>query len=439
MTGFPQSIIDTLKKAGFEAYAVGGSVRDMLMGRPTHGWDFTTSAKPEEILKLFPDSFYDNQFGTVGIKMTDDIYEITTYRSEKGYKDHRHPDVVVWGKTLQEDLSRRDFTINAIAYDGKNFIDPYRGQEDLKSKVIRAVGEPTARIEEDGLRQMRAIRIASELGFMIEPETLAAIKTNAHLITGISAERIHDELLRILASPFAADGILLLKQTGLLKILIPELDAAFAIGQKSPARHHIYDVGTHSVMALRHCPSKDPVVRLATLLHDIGKVPTYKLDEKGIITFYNHEMVSTKLAKRILARLRFSNKDTEKILTLIRWHQFTVDERQTDSALRRFIRHVGKENLPDMLALRTGDRLGGGAAETSWRMELFKKRLEEVQKQPFSVTDLKIDGHDIMKELNVKPGPIIGKTLNDLFAEVEAGTLKNEREILLSRLKDLPR
>ncbi|MCX6792366.1 MAG: hypothetical protein NT149_05020, partial [Candidatus Gottesmanbacteria bacterium] len=167
------------------------------------------------------------------------------------------------------------------------------------------------------------------------------------------------------------------------------------------------------------------------------KVPTHKVDEKGIITFYNHEMVSTKLAKAILNRLRFSRKQTEKILTLIRWHQFTVDERQTDSALRRFIRHVGKENLPDMLALRTGDRLGGGAAETSWRMELFKKRLEEVQKQPFTVADLKINGYDVMKTLNVKPGPIIGKTLNDLFAEVEAGTLKNEREILLDRLKQL--
>ncbi len=441
MIPFPQSakhIIDILTKAGYQAYAVGGSVRDILMDRPTQGWDFTTNAIPEEILKLFPDSFYDNQFGTVGIKMPDtDIYEVTTYRSEKGYKDHRHPDVVLWGKSIKEDLSRRDFTINAIAYNGKEFVDPYHGQEDLKNKIIRAVGIPEKRIEEDALREMRAVRIASELGFMIEPETLGAIKANAHRITDISAERIHDELLRILASPFAADGILLLKQTGLLKIIIPELDSAFAIGQKSPARHHIYDVGTHSVMALKFCPSKDPVVRLATLLHDIGKVPTYKVDDKGIVTFYNHEMVSTKLAKHILARLRFSNKDTEKILTLIRWHQFTVDERQTDSALRRFVRHVGKENLADMLALRIGDRLGGGAAETSWRMELFKKRLEEIQKQPFTVADLKIDGFDVMKILNVKPGPIIGKTLNDLFSEVESGKLKNERGALLARLSSL--
>lgn len=432
-----QAIIDSLKHAGFEAYAVGGSVRDLLMERPTKGWDFTTSAKPEEILKLFPDSFYDNQFGTVGIKIPEDIYEVTTYRSEKDYSDHRHPDNIEWGKTLEEDLSRRDFTINAIATDGKKIIDPYKGQEDVKNKLIRAVGEPNKRIEEDALRMMRAIRIASELGFMIEDATQSAIKHNAPLIQRISAERIHDELLRILASPFAADGIRLLKNTGLLKEIIPELDAAFAVGQKSPQRHHIYDVGTHSVIALKHCPSSDPVVRLATLLHDIGKVKTYKL-VGGVVTFYNHEVVSTKVAKQILARLKFSNKDTAKILTLIRWHQFTVDERQTDSALRRFIRHVGRENLEDMLALRIGDRLGGGAAETSWRLELFKKRLEEVQKQPFTVADLKIDGHDVMKTLNLKPGPDVGKALNDLFAEVETGKLKNEREPLLTRLSLLP-
>lgn len=431
-----QTIFKTCQKAGYEIYAVGGSVRDVLMGHPTRGWDFTTNARPEEILKIFPDSFYDNKFGTVGVKIPEDIYEITTYRSEKGYTDHRHPDKIAWGKTLEEDLSRRDFTINAIACDGKTIIDPYHGQEDLKNKIIRAVGNPDARIAEDALRMLRSVRIASELGFMIEPATLEAIKTNAHLIRDISAERVRDELLRILASPFAADGILLLKQTELLKIIISELDAAFTIGQKSPARHHIYDVGTHSVMALKHCPSKDPIVRLATLLHDIGKVKTYKL-VGDVITFYNHEVVSTKTAKAVLARLKFSRRDTEKILTLIRWHQFTVDERQTDSALRRFIRHVGKENLPDMLALRIGDRLGGGAAETSWRMELFKKRLEEVQKQPFTVTDLKINGFDVMKELHCKPGPLIGKVLNDLFSEVEAGTLANDREELLTRLKDI--
>jgi tRNA nucleotidyltransferase (CCA-adding enzyme) len=461
-----QMIIDTVKTHGFEAYAVGGSVRDTLMGRKTKGWDFTTSATPEDILKIFPDSFYDNQFGTVGIKIRDsvlsfprkresvfeenkdprvkpednkviDVYEITTYRSEQGYTDHRHPDTIIWGKTLEEDLSRRDFTINAIAFDGTTFIDPYEGKKDLENKIIRTVGNPTERIKEDSLRMMRAVRIASELGFTIDPDTLSAIKENGELLKKISIERVRDELLKMLASPFAADGILMLKNTGLLPYILPELEPGFTIAQKSPGRHHIYDVGTHCLMALKHCPSNDPVVRLATLLHDIGKIKTYHKDEKGMITFYNHEVVSTRIAKIICERLRLSNKQTEKILTLIRWHQFTVDERQTDSALRRFIRHVGKENIADMLDLRIGDRLGGGARETSWRLELYKKRLIDVQKQPFTVADLKIDGHDVMKILDCKPGPIIGTTLNQLFSEVENATIPNEREQLLTRLKEL--
>jgi tRNA nucleotidyltransferase (CCA-adding enzyme) len=226
----------------------------------------------------------------------------------------------------------------------------------------------------------------------------------------------------------------MLKNTGLLTYILPEFEPAFSVEQKSPKRHHKYDVGTHSLMALKHCPSPDPIVRLATLLHDIGKIQTYKKDSSGLITFYNHEVVSTRLAKNIAGRLKLSKKQTEKIITLIRWHQFTVDERQTDTALRRFIRHVGKENLEDMLALRIGDRLGGGAAETSWRLELFKKRLEEVQKQPFTVADLKIDGFDVMKEYNCKPGPVIGKVLQTLFGEVETGSLPNDREALLKRL-----
>lgn len=428
-----QHIIDALKKARHEAYAVGGSVRDILMDRPTKGWDFTTSATPEEIHKVFPDSFYDNQFGTVGIKIPDDIYEVTTYRSEKGYKDHRHPDKIVWGNSLLEDLSRRDFTINSIASDGHELVDPYGGQKDIENKLIRAVGNAKDRFSEDALRMMRAVRIASELGFIIEPVTASAIKASAHTIGQISAERIHDELVKILASPFPADGIILLKNTGLLKEILPELDAAFAVEQKSPKRHHIYDVGTHSVMSLKNCPSTDPVVRFATLLHDIGKVTTMKVQD-DVITFYNHEVVSTRLAKQILSRLKFSRRDTDRILTLIRWHQFTVDERQTDSALRRFIRHVGKDNLADMLALRIGDRLGGGARETSWRLELFKKRLAEVQKQPFTVADLKIDGFDVMKTLTIKPSPEVGRVLNGIFAEVETGKLPNDRTALLKRL-----
>ncbi|OGG24330.1 hypothetical protein A3A79_04055 [Candidatus Gottesmanbacteria bacterium RIFCSPLOWO2_01_FULL_43_11b] len=432
-----QNIIKTLQKAGFEAYTVGGSVRDLLIGKSTSRWDFTTNAKPEEILKLFPDSFYDNQFGTVGIKVTDDVYEITTYRSEKGYTDHRHPDKITWGSSIEEDLSRRDFTINAIAFDGKNLIDPYDGQRDIKKQLIKTVGDADSRFNEDALRLMRAIRIASELGFAIDEQTSLAIKKNAQGLSKISAERIRDELFKLLASPHAADGILVLKNTGLLKHIIPEFGIAFDTPQKSPKRHHIYDVGTHSIMALKHCSSTDPVVRLATLLHDIGKPKTFKKDETKLITFYNHEVVGARITKTIAERLRLSRKDAEKLFILVRWHQFTVDERQTDSALRRFIRRVGKENLNDMLALRIGDRLGGGARETSWRLELFKKRLIEVQKQPFTVSDLKISGHDVMKAFGIKPGPTVGKVLNLLFADVEAGKLLNKKENLLKRIEEL--
>lgn len=432
-----QTVIQTLQKNGYEAYVVGGSVRDILMNKQTKGWDFTTSAAPEQILELFPDSFYDNQFGTVGIKMPDDIYEITTYRSEKGYKDHRHPDKVVWGKTLDEDLSRRDFTINAIACDGKELIDPYDGQKDIAGKLIRAVGIPDERFEEDSLRMMRAIRIASQLGFQIEEKTKQAIEKHAALLIEISKERVRDELLKIVTSDFPADGILLLKNTGLLEYILPEFVAAFATVQKSPKRHHLYDVGTHSIKAMEACPSKDPIVRFATLIHDIGKPQTFHKDETGLITFYNHEVAGTKLARVIVQRLRFSKKDSERILTLIRWHQFSVDERQTDSAIRRIIRRVGKENLADMLALRIGDRLGGGAQESSWRLELFKKRLEDVQKQPFSIKDLKVNGNDVMKILNCRPGPIVGKTLTDLFSQVEEGILANVREALLEKIKEL--
>lgn len=431
-----QKIIDTLKKAGFVAYAVGGSVRDLIMGKSTKGWDFTTNAQPEELLKVFPDSFYDNKFGTVGIKMKnpDDIYEITPFRKEGSYSDHRHPDKIIWGKTIEEDLSRRDFTINAIALEGKTIIDPYGGQKDIEAKLIRSVGNPSDRFAEDALRIMRAVRIGAELGFMIEPATADAIKTNVASLTTISAERIHDELMKLMSSPYPADGVILMRNSGILKIILPELENSFDTQQKSPQRHHIYDVGTHSIMALKFCPSSDPVVRFATLLHDIGKPKTFHQDESGLITFYNHEMVSAKLTRNILERLRFSKKDLERILALVRWHQFSVDERQTDSALRRFIRRVGKENLADILALRIGDRLGGGAQETSWRLELYKKRLEDVQKQPFTVADLAIDGHDVMKEFGIKPGPQVGNILLKIFKDVESHAMPNEREALLFHL-----
>ncbi|RJR15430.1 CCA tRNA nucleotidyltransferase [Candidatus Microgenomates bacterium] len=445
MIKLPQPVTDTIQKltkAKFEAYVVGGSVRDLLLGLTTNNWDLTTNATPEEIQKLFPDSFYNNEFGTVGVPVKNEqgetatVLEITTYRSEKGYSDRRRPDQVIWGDSLEKDLSRRDFTVNAIAYDGKNLIDPFNGQKDLDARIIRTVGDAKTRFSEDALRLLRAIRIGAKLGFTIDEHTFHAIKENAQLIENVSPDRVRSELMNLLAGDHPADGIMLLKNAGLLHEILPEVERGFGIPQKSPKRHHIYDVGTHLVMSLHNCPSTNPLVRFATLLHDVGKPDVFhKDDASGLITFYNHEVVGAKIVKEIAYRLNFSKKDREKLITLVRWHQFTVDENQTDATLRRFIKRVGKENLKDMLDLRIGDRLGGGARETSWRLRLFMARLEEVQKQPFTVADLKVSGHDVMKLLNLQPGPEVGKVLNELFNEVVMEKIPNEREALLAKIK----
>lgn len=446
-------IFDKFTNAGYEIYLVGGGVRDLVLNRQIHDCDFTTNAKPEEIQKILPESFYENIFGTVGLKVDGENYEITTYRGEQGYSDNRRPDSVWWGESLEDDLKRRDFTINAMAIGPQiahisqltaishklsaisqlELIDLFYGQKDLENKLIRAVGNPEERFGEDALRMMRAVRFSSQLGFTVEPETFSAIQKNSLLLERISKERIKEELFKILASDFPSEGITLLMTSGLLQYIIPELLKGYGLKQ---SKHHIYDVWGHSLMSLKNCPSPDPLVRLATLIHDIGK-PAVVKGEGETQTFYNHEMVSAKIAERLAERLKFSKKETEKLNILVRWHMFSVDERQTDSAIRRFIRNVGKENLTDMLAVRTGDRLGGGAKETSWRLEEYKKRIEEVQIQPFSVTDIKINGRDVMEILNISPGPEVGKILNQIFEEVVEKKVENEREKLLERLKGI--
>ena len=435
-----KKIIQKLKKPGFEAYVVGGYIRDLLLKRAKDsiGIDFTTNATPEQIQTIFPQAKYENRFGTVIVPLENhDYVEITTYRTEHSYSDCRHPDQVVWGKTLKEDLKRRDFTINAFCYDGQTFVDLFAGLKDLKNKVIRTIGKPEERFQEDALRLMRAVRFSSELGFTIEPQTLKAISENAKLLESISHERIRDEFLKILSSNHAEQGVILLKDTGLLNIFLPELVEAFSIEQVSPQRHHIYDLGTHLVKTLAECQNPDPIVRLASLLHDIGKIKTRAVTKDGVVTFYNHEVVGTDMAYQIGTRLKLSKKQLYQLTKLVRFHQFTVSELQTDKALRRFIRNVGKENLEDILDLRFADRLGSGAKPTSWRTELFLKRLKQVQQEPFSIKDLKINGADVMKILKLKPGPKVGHILQELFNRVENQDLKNDRKVLLSQLKKL--
>lgn len=444
MVELPQFVTEFLsvfKLKGFQIYLVGGGVRHLLMSEAVKNWDFTTNARPEEIQQLFPDNFYKNRFGTVGIPLEvggeKQVFEVTTFRKESEYTDKRRPEVIEWTDKLEEDLQRRDFTINAMAYDGENLTDPYNGQIDLKNKLIRAVGEPDKRFAEDALRLMRGIRLASQLGFLIEEMTSESITRNAHLIEHISGERIRDEFFKILASKHPSEGVLFLRSTGLLKYILPELDVCFSIDQVSPERHHIYDVGTHLVMSLMNCPSNDVITRFATLIHDIGKAKTYRRDpDTNIITFYNHEVVGEQQTQVIADRFRLSNEEKDKLVRLVKYHQFTVSELQTDKAVRRFIREVGKEYLQDMLDLRTADRIGSGAKPTSWRYELFKKRLVEVQNEPFKVTDLKIDGNEVMKILNLKPGPKVGEILEQLFNQVVEKKIENERDSLINNLKN---
>lgn len=455
---FVKDLVKHFQKNNYSLYLVGGCVRDLLLRRPVKDWDFTTNATPEQILEMFPDGFYDNSFGTVGLpaevliksgieieeNKRNQVLEVTTFRTEHGYSDRRHPEVS-WGKTIEEDLERRDFTINAIALEIKDdqaqpaLIDPFGGQQDIERKIIRAVGDPDKRFKEDALRLMRAIRIATELTFSIEEKTLSAITTDSALLSEIAKERVRDELMRILASDFPYEGVMLLKNTGLLQFILPELLEGIDISQERPGRHHKTDVFTHNVMALKLCPSVNPVVRFATLIHDIAKPRVASTDNDGFIIFHNHEIEGAKMAYHICEHLRFSKKDRQKVVTLVRWHMFTVDENTTDSAIRRFIRHVGIENVQDMIDLRIGDRLGSGTQTAeSWRLKLFKKRIEEqLAPLPFSINDLAVDGNDIMKELNSKPGPEIGKILQKLFEEVDEDLSKNTKEHLLKRVKEI--
>lgn len=442
-------IYHKLTDSGFEVYFVGGCVRDVIREQEVKDWDLTTNATPEQIQAVFPDSFYDNSFGTVGVPLPEveenehkGVVEITTFRTESSYKDHRHPEKVVWGKTIEEDLQRRDFTVNAMAIkivEGQTeIIDPYKGKNDLEKRLIRAVGNPDERLNEDALRLMRAVRFATVLGFTIEDATWNAVVKNANLISHVSGERIRDELLKILASENPYEGIELLDKAELMDVILPELVRGKGVSQVRPGRHHTTDVYEHNILSLKHCPSTDPIVRLATLLHDAGKPEVAAKDEEGHVIFYNHEVKGAFLARGICERLKLSKKEKDKIFTLIRWHMFTVDVNITDAAIRRFIRRVGVENVSDMIDLRIGDRLGGGTqVAESWRLKKFKERLSEQLNPPFSINDMVIDGNDIMSELKIKPGPQVGKILKTLFEEVDENLELNNRDYLLQRIKEV--
>lgn len=466
--------INKLEKKGFEAYAVGGCVRDLMMGRAPEDWDVTTDARPEEIQKIFTKSFYENKFFTVTVQTGAENpalkeIEITTFRKEGRYEDKRHPSQVEPAKNLEEDLSRRDFTINAIALtkDGE-LRDPFAGAHDLDGKIIRAVGNPIERFSEDALRMLRAVRFSAKFGFTVEPKTLSAIKENASWLQAISKERIRDEFVKMISGTGAKAAVEMLHEVGLLKYIIPELEEGIGIEQRGP---HKYEVWEHNLRALDYAAKENfpPHVRLAALLHDIAK-PRTRERRNNIWTFYGHDVVGSRMTLVILTRLKFSRGDSENIARLVRWHLFNYklkrDERYyqelkvlgeepkdiedsegdlqetTDSAIRRLIRNVGQEQIHDLIKVRICDRIATGVPKAvPYRLRHFQYRVEKIlsEHEAVNVAMLNIRGGDVVRILEIQPGPKVGHILQALLEEVLDDPAKNNKDYLEKKTGELGR
>ena len=441
------TVAETLKKAGFEAYLVGGCVRGMIMQHPVADWDFATSATPEQIQDLFEHTVYENEFGTVGVVLDSlkqpekQVVEITPYRKESSYSNNRHPEKIVFCGSLKEDLARRDFTINALAYDPitNTLIDEFGGIGDLHAGCIQAVGNPTERFAEDALRMMRAVRIATQLNGSISNETKEAISKHAKNLSSISAERVRDELVKILMTKSPAEGIFSLRDAGLLAYIIPELLEGIKVEQNQA---HKFDVFEHNVRTLEHAEVKNLTLelRLAALLHDVSKPETREWSqEKKDWTFHTHEVVGSHVTRKILRRLKFSKETVEIASLLVRWHMFFSDTEQvTLSGVRRMIARVGAKNIWDLINLRMCDRIGTGRPkEQPYRLRKYISMVEEVMREPITPGTLKIDGNTLMKTLDLSPGPRIGNLLNVLLAEVLENPNHNSKDHLLARAKEL--
>jgi poly(A) polymerase/tRNA nucleotidyltransferase (CCA-adding enzyme) len=440
-------VTQTLEKAGFEAFLVGGCVRDLILGRGPKDWDITTNAEPEEIISIFPKTFYENTFGTVGVvdENTENeilkVIEVTPYRVESSYSDNRHPDNVVFSQKIEDDLKRRDFTMNALAYSvsENKLIDLYDGQKDIKDKLIRTVGDPDDRFKEDGLRILRAIRFQAELGFEVSPETEKSILENASLLKNISKERIRDEFTKLIMSPRPMDGLLAMKKLGLLQYIIPELEKAIGVLQNHA---HKYDVWEHLIRSVQAGADRNfPLeVRLTALFHDISKPEARRwAEDQKQWTFYGHEVVGSRVTKKILTDLRYPTKIIDKVVKMARWHMFFSDTEQiTLSAVRRMIVNVGRENIWDLMNVRICDRIGTGRPkEDPYRLRKYHAMIDEALRDPISVGMLKIDGKKIMDVTHVTPGPKIGWTLHALLEEVLEDPKKNTAEYLGNRAKEL--
>jgi len=480
-----QLVLKTLTGAGFEAYVVGGCVRDILLGRTPNDWDVTTNAAPKDIQKLFPKHFYNNRFGTVTVLTKGYEIEVTPYRVDGDYSDHRHPDSVMFTSSLREDLARRDFTINAMAavpeglvgeaatrsfgyaqddngsgrddndsggddsggddaamtlvMDGLRIYDPFGGLRDLDAQRIRAVGVAGERFQEDALRLLRAVRLAGQLGFTIEPATKAALAERAESIRVVSQERIRDELVKIVMSERPEMAFELLRETGLLPFFLPEVAEGVGVGQN---KHHIYTVFEHLVKSAQFAAQFGyPLhIRLAALFHDVGKPRTRRFDKaQGDHTFYGHEVVGARITERILKRLRFSNEIVQSVTHLVRHHMFYYDMGKiTEAGIRRLLKRVGPENFDDLIKVRMAERKGSGVPKAEpYRLRHLQFMAEKVSQQAISVGQLKINGGDLMKDLGLRPGPVIGGILQALLAEVIEDPEINTREVLLQRADEL--
>ena len=432
-----------LATGGFEAHLVGGCVRDILLGREPKDWDVATNAKPDEVQALFPDSVYENAFGTVGVKTESKdprtaVIEVTSYRIEGGYRDKRHPDVVAFAKTIEEDLSRRDFTVNAMAMDlAGRIVDPWGGERDIERRIVRTVGDPGERFAEDALRLMRAVRFSVELDFEIDSATRAAAAKLASELEAIAKERIRDEFTKIIMTPGAARGVLLLEDLGLLKFILPELREGIGVGQN---KHHVYSVFEHNIRALDYAAGQDYSfeIRMSSLLHDVGK-PRSKKGDGPDSTFYQHEYIGAKMAVKMLDRLRYPRAFVEQVAHLIRRHMFFYDVGTVTAAgVRRFIVRVGPENIDDLLRVREADRIGSGVAKAvPYRLRHFLFMIEKVKRDPLTPRMLAINGDDIMKELGLPEGMRVGWILHALLEEVIDDPEKNTAAYLMGRARAL--
>ncbi|MFM2424175.1 MAG: hypothetical protein RLZZ70_566 [Candidatus Parcubacteria bacterium] len=441
-----RAVAETLENAGYEAYLVGGCVRDLLLGKSPKDWDITTDAVPDAIMNLFPDSYCNNDYGTVGVKTPSDdprlhVVEVTPYRSEGEYSDARRPDSVTFGVSLSEDLARRDFTVNAIAFrlTDEKIVDLYGGMADLEAKRLKAVGDPNERFAEDALRMMRAVRLAAELQFVIDADTMQGIFSNRDRLGQIAIERISTEFTKLVMSETPMQGIVFLEKLGLLPYVLPEIEEAIGCEQGGI---HAYDVFEHLLRTMQAAADKGYSLdmRLAALLHDIGKPATRRTGGKNkLYTFFGHEVIGARMTKTILERLKLPRETIDSVVNLVRWHMFFSDPDEiTLAAVRRTITRVGEENIENLLNLRVCDRIGTGRPkEQPFRFRQYKAMVDEALRDPISVKMLKMDGLRIMELTGEKPGRKLGYILHALLEEALVEPSKNNENYLDNRVKEL--